>query len=237
MIKQWFSSKQSKMSSILLTIGILGISVLLISFARSYFSVPIFYVNDYKYKQVSDSSDRIVYQSRRGPSIQVEASGNNKTVIIDNEEYLINRIENMSGTLFYVSYPNGNEYKVVGNSNRLATYEKKGELVWPSSLYYNNQRVLNDGEELYYPGSIVQAAYPEYHKKQGTPFFYGLSIFVLIYGWCGYRYEKFQNFMFILSLKWIWTNDHEPSDFYYFMCKVGGILTMIASLPLFFKSL
>ncbi|WP_040949321.1 hypothetical protein [Gorillibacterium massiliense] len=64
-----------------------------------------------------------------------------------------------------------------------------------------------------------------------------INILLFIYGWCGFRYERMQRFQFLLSFKWIWTNDTEPSDFYFFMCKVSGILTMAFSVAIGIMSL
>lgn len=237
MMKQWLGSKPFKISSILIITGLVVISVLLISFASSYFSESIFFLNNEKYKKVSEQPSHITYQSSNGPTIEVIPRDDKQVVRINDEDYVITQGNDMTGTIYHVSYPNGNEYTVQGQSDLMISYDKNGEFVPHVSFYVGNERILSEGEELYYPGSLVAAAYSEYHEMQGTPAFYWLAILMFIYGWCGFRYEKFQNFMFLISLKWIWTNDHEPSDFYYFMCKVGGVLTMVAALPVFFKSL
>lgn len=237
MIQRSHASKSFKFSTIL-TIAILGIiGVLLFSFASSYFSQSVFYADGEKYKKASEQNGMITYESRRGPTIDIVTRDDTRVVVINEEEYLISTINNTEGTTFHITYPNGNWYKVEGQPNRMTTYDADGHYVTQGTVYIGNKRILSDGEELYHPRSLVQAAYPEYHEKQGTPAFFWLAILLFIYGWCGFRYEKFQYFLFILSLKWIWTNDHEPSDFYYFMCKLGGIMAMIGSIPLLIKSL
>ncbi|MFC5531855.1 hypothetical protein [Cohnella yongneupensis] len=62
-----------------------------------------------------------------------------------------------------------------------------------------------------------------------------LALGLMVYGWSGYRYRKLQDFFFSLSLYRFWVKgDPEPSDFYYFMCKAGGILVMIGAVIIAF---
>lgn len=237
MIQHWLAYKPLKLSTILTITVLVIISILLFSFASSYFSQSVFYVDGEKYKKASEQNGMITYESRRGPSIDIIPKDDIQVVVINKEEYVITHINNTTETRFHINYPDGNWYRIEGQSNLMTSYDKNGDYVTQGTFYIGNQRILRDGEELYHPSSLVRAAYPEYHEKQGTPALYWLAILLFIYGWCGFRYEKFQNFLFILSLKWIWTNDHEPSDFYYFMCKLGGIIAMFGSIALLIKSL
>ncbi|WP_422660949.1 hypothetical protein ACK8P5_10865 [Paenibacillus sp. EC2-1] len=203
MIQRSHASKSFKFSTIL-TIAILGIiGVLLFSFASSYFSQSVFYADGEKYKKASEQNGMITYESRRGPIINIVPRDDTRVVVINEEEYLISTINNTEGTVFHITYTNGNWYRVEGQPHRMTTYDADGHYVTQGTVYMGNKRILSDGEELYHPSSLVQAAYPEYHEKQGTPAFYWLAILLFIYGWCGFRYEKFQYLLFILSLKWI----------------------------------
>src|SRR5690606_28784439 len=101
----------------------------------------------------------------------------------------------------------------------------------------NQGSVMRYGKESYHPTDLVVAAYPQYQQQRGMPVLYYLSIVLFIFGWCSFRYEKFQNVMFWVSLKWIWTENPEPSEFFYFMSKIGGILTMLLAFVLFIQSL
>ena len=236
MMKQWLVSKPFKLSTILIITFLVVISVLLISFARSYFSESIFFLNNEKYKKVSEQPSHITYQSSNGPALEVIPRDDKQVVRINDEDYVITESNDTTGIIFHVSYPNGNEYTVQGQSDLMLSYDKNGEFVPHVSVYAGNERILSDGEELYYPGSFVAAAYREYQEKQGTPPLYWLAVFLLVLGWCEFRYEAFQNFLFIITPRYSWQDD-EPNDFHYFLCKLCGVLTMVAALPVFFKSL
>lgn len=229
-------SKRIRLSSILIIICILILAVFITVFAKSYFSESVFYVNQHKYKQANEQVNIVNYTTGTAPSIEVHIYDQDRKVLINKEEYSIYRKKSDINTSYEVIYPNGHKYEVV-QSGFLMSYDGNGEFYPEISMYTGNQRVFQAGEEEYFPSSIVIAAYPEYHSKQGSLVLFSISFILLIYGWCGYRYQKFQNFMFIISFYWIWVNDAEPSDFYYFMCKVGGVLTMIGSVVLVIKSI
>lgn len=231
-------SKRNKISIVLIILCIIISTVLITILANTYFSESIFYINQHKYKQENAHNNMVKYHARSdAPSVEVSINDQNRKVSINNEEYSILNYKSVAGNTFEVSYPSGHTYEVVDQSGFFMAYDEKKEYVPEISLYVNGERILQEGDEEYYPSELVVAAYPEYHTKQGSLPFFILSFFLLIYGWCGFRYEKFQNFQFLLSLRWIWVNDAEPSDFYYFMCKVGGVLVMIGSVVLAIKSL
>ncbi|WP_211748687.1 hypothetical protein [Paenibacillus sp. Marseille-Q4541] len=243
MIKKWIGSKPFKLSTILTIAVLVVISVLLISFASSYFSQSVFYVNGEKYTKANEQSNLITYQSINGPPIEVLPKDDTPVVRINDEDYAISRSEDINGPIFHVSYPNGKKYKVINQSGTMFSYDENGEMVSFISIYAydgNGTRLMNNAEEkeeeLYYPGSLVEAAYPEYHEKQGTPLIYWTAVFLLVLGWCQFRYEKFQNFLFFIHPRYSWQDD-EPNDFHYFLCKCCGILLMVSALPVFLKSL
>ncbi|MWV42147.1 hypothetical protein GRF59_00755 [Paenibacillus sp. HJL G12] len=230
-------AKKLTLSTILIIIGLMLAAVAIIIFAKSYFSVHVFHVNNHTYRQSAEQSNIITYRANSGPSIAVHAVGQDRKVIINNEEFTIHRTSDSISSKYQVVYPNGKKYEVDDQDRFLLSRDENGEFIPDISMYVNNQRVLQDGEELYFPGELVTAAYPEYHSKRGSLFLFIVSILLLIYGWCGYRFEKFQRFLFFMSLRWVWVNDPEPSDFYYFMSKVGGVLTMIGAFILAIYSL
>lgn len=225
--------KRIKFFSMLLTAGVIIITVSVIVFASSNFSQHVFYVNLHKYKQVSEQGEIVRYAAGSAPFIDVQMKDQNRDIIINHETYSILQIVSPPGTHQYrVIYPNGHQYKVEDQSGNLLSFDAKREIFFGGgSVYINGERQLQDGEEdeEYYPSELVTAAYSEYHTKQGSWAVFILSILFFIYGWCGFRYEKFQTFLFWISLRWIWVEDAEPSDFHYFTCKVGGIIAMIAA--------
>nr|WP_154896154.1 hypothetical protein [Paenibacillus xylanexedens] len=104
------------------------------------------------------------------------------------------------------------------------------------AFYVNNQRVLSEDEVQFSPDTIVTAAYPIYHHTQGEPVYLFLALAGLIFGWCSFYYRRFQDILFLISLRWIWVNDPEPSDFYYLMTSIGGIVVMMGSVWISFKA-
>ncbi|WP_054955152.1 hypothetical protein [Paenibacillus dakarensis] len=232
------SAKLLKPASILKILAVFLVGVMTIVFARWYFNVYVFYVENDKYRQSGQQEHQLTYESWGGPSLQVNITDTDeRTVILEEREYQISRVTHDNQTWFYVKYPSGRRFKVEDSSRLIFSYDEKGNPVFPGGTYSNGQKLLSPGEEYYYPGDFVTAAYPEYHHKQGTPFYYWLGILLIVYGWCAFRYEKFQTLTFWLSLRWIWTQDPEPSDFYYFMAKVGGVITMIGGGMLILTSL
>lgn len=232
------SPNRNKLFIVLLIICIVILTGLIIVLANTYFSKSVFFINQHKYKQVSSHNNTVNYRtgSEGAPSIEVHFNDQDRKVWINKEEYSIHSDKSVAGNTFEVSYPSGHKYEVVDQSGFFMAYDEKKEYVPEVSLYVGGQRISQDGDEEYFPSELVIAAYPEHHTKQGSLFLFILSWLLLIYGWCGFRYEKFQKIQFFLSLRWIWVNDAEPSDFYHFTCKVGGVLVMIGSVVLAIKS-
>lgn len=231
-----FISRQ-KISIAIIVISIVSLATLIVFFGQWYFSQKVFYIFDYTYKLSSKQGELLTYTSGSGPDIRVYIDGEHKNLFIEQEEY---KIFKSVGMRYKVLYPSGSEYEVIDNRGMLIEVDENGDWVPFMGLYAvkaDGTPIIPEGRERYGPSSLITAAYEEYHTTQGTPFLYYFSFFVLIYGWCGYKYREFQNFLFIISLKWIWTESHEPNEFYYFMCKVGGIISMVGSLILFFMSL
>ncbi|MCJ8014239.1 hypothetical protein MUG84_21230 [Paenibacillus sp. KQZ6P-2] len=227
-----------KLSTLIIIFCLIVAAFLLTWFAKSYFSEKVFYLNTHMYKKGSEQDNLLIYHTFSGPSIEVHVLDQDRKVIINNEEYSIQHTADSNSQTYQVTYPSGHRYKVEDQSGYLLSFDEKGELFIPGVIVYSgNWRILQPGEEEYVPSSLVTAAYADYHYKRGNVELFILSFVLLIYGWCGFRYEKFQNFMFLISLRSVWVNDPEPSDFYYFMCKVGGVLTMIGAFILAISSL
>ncbi|WP_018755443.1 hypothetical protein [Paenibacillus terrigena] len=223
------SLKRIKFSRALIILGLVILVGCVMAFANTYFSESVFYVNDYKYKQANEQGNLVRYTAGSVPSIDVQIDGQNRNVIIHQETYSIHKsIGLYESNQYRLTYPNGHQYTVNDQSGYLMSFDAKGEIVGPP-VYIGRERRLLDGEEKYYPSQLVTAAYSEYHTAQGSSGLFILSLLLFIYGWCGFRYEKFQNFLFFISLRWIWVNNAEPSDFHYFMCKLGGVILMIAA--------
>lgn len=219
--------------------------VCILVFATSYFSVSIFTFDGHKYKPHLIENDRMQYQSFSGDQIEIRIHTDGREVIVGEESYFIEKRSGESARSSYVSspdisysvkYPNGRQLEVRDQRGRLRAFDEAGEIYFPVTIYANGQRQKQPGEETYHPSSLVRAAYPAYHTNQGSPWLFAFSIFLLILGWCQFRYEAFQRVLFWLSLKWIWVEDPEPNDFYFFMSKVGGIVLMGASVVFAFKS-
>ncbi|NUU59153.1 hypothetical protein [Paenibacillus agri] len=209
---------------------VLVLSVIVTILSKPYFTERIFYVDNYKYSFYSDQDNVVTYRSKTNDPIQVKLDHEKRTVTIQHQEYFITKINSSPSPNYKVIYPNGHKYEVHDASGILLTSDGHGNYVSEASTFVNNQRMPQDGEEQYSPSTLVTAAYPEYHVTRGAPALLYLALAVLIYGWCSFRYRKFQDILFFLSLRWIWVNDPEPSDFYYFMSKVSGIIVMIGSL-------
>lgn len=200
------------------------LSVIVAVLSRPYFTEPVYSINLNKYHFASEHDNLVAYQSKTAAPIQVRIEDDGRTVIINHMEYYITKYS--SNTTYNVAYPNGRNYEVRDESGNLWSFDENGNLVLEVFAYVNNQRIIQEGEEEFTPAMLVTAAYPEYHNTPGAPGFLFLALAILIYGWCSFRYKKFQDIMFNLSAQRLWVKDPEPSDFYYFMCKAGGILCM-----------
>jgi hypothetical protein len=225
-----------KPSAILILLGITLAAVILGVTAHSYFSERVFYLDLQKYKKASELSEVTIYKAWSGKSLEVHTNDSGKTVLINKEEYKISGNPTEHGFQYKIMYPNGRLYTVEDQYGSLTSYNDNGEFVPEFAAYVNGLRIINEGDERYFPSFLVSAAYPQYHTSQGSQFLFFLSVGLFIYGWCSFRYERLQRIQFFLSLRWIWVQDGEPSDFYFFMCKVGGIAVMLMSIYFLIRS-
>jgi hypothetical protein len=224
--------KRIKGSTILRTLVVLLTASLATICYFTYFSESVFYLNDEKYKQIHSDGKFIHYENSRGHSIQVQMIGQDRKVIIDSETYsIIKQIDE-----YELIYPDGSLYYLEYNGNSFLSYDEKGDIIAQVSLYVGGQRVLQGEEELYHPESMIRAAYSDYHTAQGNGVLFAGSLLLFAYGWSGFRYIAFQNLLFKLSPERLYVRDAEPSDFYYFMCKVGGIAVMLFAAYLVVKA-
>ncbi|MGF9698533.1 DUF6199 family natural product biosynthesis protein [Paenibacillus sp. MABNR03] len=215
---------------------LLVVSVIIGFLSKPYFTEHIFYADNNKYSFDHKQGNQMIYRSGTADSIQVQVEQQKRTVSISDQKYIITELSSTPIPTYSVSYPNERKYEVKDQSGLLLSFDEQGNIVNSVSFYVNNQRVISEGEERYSPDTIVTAAYPLYHYTQGEPVYLFLALAGLIFGWCSFYYRKFQDILFLLSLRWIWVNDPEPSDFYYFMTKIGGIVVMVGAIGVAFKA-
>jgi hypothetical protein len=200
--------------------------------AYNYFSTKVFYLDDKKYSEKSSESNLTTkYTAWFGEPILITHYPDYKQLQINEKKYQLKELGSKEYKKTYlVTYPSGNTYTVedVNNSGFLMAYDKNGELVFGIQAYSNNGRILSPGEEYYHPSSLVTVAYEKYHEPQGNIFIFILSILSFVYSWCLLRKESFQSFLFKLSYG-LWVVNPEPSDFYFFITKVGAVAGMIMS--------
>lgn len=204
---------------------------------NTFFAANTFHLNGMKYTAASESGDGLIrYTSFTGPEVQVRTDTEGKTVTVMNEEFRISEPSGEYPISYQVTYPQGHFYRVESSNGMILGYDQNGELVPPISVYadygFRTERILQEGEELYNPTSLVIAAYPQYHTNQGSLILFLLAIAIFIYGYCGLRFQRFQKLMFFLSFHWLWVEEAEPSEFYYLTCKIAGIVFMIGSVCL-----
>ncbi|REE94647.1 hypothetical protein A8990_101443 [Paenibacillus taihuensis] len=200
-----------KTSSSIFFVSVLLVSVLTGVLSKPYFTDRVFYLYEDTYKFAGEQDHLVTYHSSTAGPVQVLTDDElHRTVIIDGQSYMIADKSVPYSTKFRVTYPNGHVYVV--------------------------ERIKQEGEEDYPPSALVSAAYPDYHFKRGMPGFLFLALGLLIFGWCSFRYEAFQDFMFRLFPQRLMYENPEPSDFYYFTSKVGGIVVMIGSIIVAFKA-
>ncbi|MGG3503849.1 hypothetical protein ABES58_00060 [Paenibacillus lautus] len=216
--------------------------VLITVWAQGYYSKKVFHMEGLKYAKYADSgSGSIEYRASfgRGEPIYVHTYEDEKRVEIAGEVYEIRAYGKESGhsASYEVSYPDGKTYlvKPFGDRSFLA-YNEKGERVVPGIRFMVGSQVhRSDPEEpRYFPTELAKAADEQFHDPNGSVGFFILALVMLIYAWCGFRYEAFQRFMFHMSPSNWMVDNPEPSDFYFFMCKAGGIFGMGFSLWIFF---
>lgn len=226
-----------RLARIIALIVIAGTAI--IAFGVNYFSVKEFYLNEHKYRVVEEDQQKIRYTSKTGPAFIVKKNGTDRSITLDGEPYLISVRNQGYARTYVVQFPNEKTFKVIEeNKYMLMAFDEQDQWVTGFTIYMNNLgQVTRFGEERYHPSDLVVAAYPQYQQHRGNPVLYYFSIVLFIFGWSSFRYESFQKAMFWASLKWIWTENPEPSDFYFFMSKISGILMMVLSFALWLKSL
>lgn len=186
--------------------------------AYGYFNTKVFYLDGHQYLENTSK-------------IRIDSNGEFRELQIDGETYRLKELESTEDKVTYqVAYPNGNVYTVedVNHSGFLMAYDKKGDLVLEVRAYSNGGRILSPGEEYYSPSSLVAAAYDKYYEKQGNVFIFILSVLFFVYSWFLFRKERLQRIHFKLSYR-LWVVDPEPSEFYFFMTKVGAVVGMVLS--------
>ncbi|MFS0858486.1 hypothetical protein [Paenibacillus taichungensis] len=230
------SLKKIKSPTFIFFSCVLVLSVIVAILSKPYFTEPIFHVENNKYTFDSEQGNLTTYRSGTADPIQVRLDHQERTVYINHQQYLITKIDSAFSTTYNLIYPNGNKYEVQDHSGQLISFDAKGNSVSQVFFYVGSQRVLQDGEEQFPPATLVTAAYPEYHYTRGAPGYLFLALAAVIFGWCSFRYQKFQDFLFYLSLRSFWANDAEPSDFDYFLSKVCGIVVMIGALWIAFNA-
>lgn len=224
------SISKKHVPTLIFLICVVIVSLLVGILSRPYFTEPIFYVDQHKYTYDHEQGNQITYRSGTAAPIQVTGDHQKHTVIIDNENYIITRISSTPNATYNVFYADGRKYTVEQQSEQLISYDAQGNMLSPVNMYIDGQSVIEDHEEHYNPATLVTVAYPEYHHTPGTPILLFIALAGLIYGWCSFYYPRFQKFQFLLSLRWIWSKDPEPSEFYYAMSKIGGIACMIVAI-------
>ncbi|WP_090975459.1 hypothetical protein [Paenibacillus sp. CF384] len=205
--------------------------------SKPYFTDRVFYLYLSTFKFAGEQDSLVTYRSSTAGPVQVRTDDElHRTVIIGGKSYAIADKSIPYSTKYRVTYPNGHVYSVEDNNGYLLGYDDKGNIVMGIEAYANGERNKQEGEEDYPPSALVSAAYPDYHVKRGVPGFLFLALGLLIFGWCSFRYQAFQDFMFRISPQRLMYENPEPSDFYYFTSKVGGIVVMIGSIVVAFKA-
>jgi hypothetical protein len=218
-------------------VSVLLVSILTGVLSKPYFTDRVFYLYEDTYKFAGEQDTLVTYHSSTADPVQVRTDDElHRTLIIGGQSYAIADKSVSYSTKFRVTYPNGHVYSVEDNNGMLLSYDDKGNIVMVTQVYVNGERIKQEGEEDFTPSALVSAAYPDYHVKRGMPGFLFLALGLLIFGWCNFRYQAFQDLMFRLSPQRLMYENPEPSDFYYFMSKVGGIVVMIGSIFVAFKA-
>lgn len=216
----------------------LTIAILVGVLSKPYFTKPVFYIAGSVYKLAAEQGDASTYEGGNPPvAVKVLGTGDplHREVAIEGMTYEATRTVESPVRTYEVVYPSGTRYMVKDQNGMLLTYDEQGNMDVDTAVFVNGERVLQEGEELYPPASIVSAAYPEYHETRGTPWVLFIALGVLVFGLCVFRYRALQTALFWLSPRnWIYVEDPEPNDFYYFMSKVGGVVVMIVGIALAF---
>ncbi|MFC4810229.1 hypothetical protein [Paenibacillus sp. GCM10023250] len=217
--------------SILFFAALTAVTFAIALLSHSYFTDRAFYLNQDRYTLQRLQGDLATYRGGSAGPVDVRVISNlERSVRIGTDDYLIAKTSAPALPAAYsVSYPNGHRYSVQDTNGILLSYDAKGEFVVEIAAYSGGVRI-DEPTETYLPASLVAAAYPEYHRTPGRPGFLFLALAFMIFGWCSFRYERFQTLLFRLSPSQLLYDNPEPSDFYYFMSKVGGIAVMVGSI-------
>ncbi|GIO36706.1 hypothetical protein J41TS12_15670 [Paenibacillus antibioticophila] len=202
-----------------------------------YYSVPVFYLDREKFTLDHTENGKSLYTSSSGTKVLVQNAGDNRELSINGKTFSIIHEKALSGFPYEVRYPEGTTYRVTRHGDMFLALDEQGEFIPELTVEMNGNRILSPGEERYFPSALVTAAYPEFHNSQGSFGILVLSVALFLFGWCTFRFEKFQRILFWASLRWIWFEQPEPSDFYFFTSKIGGIVIMLGSIVVAFQSL
>lgn len=230
--------KARKIGGITLIILLFTTILILLGYAYTrYYSVPVFYLDLSKYTLEHTENGKSLYTSSIGPKVLVQGAGDNREVSIDGKTFSITHEKVFTEDEYEVTYPEGKTYRVTRHGDMFMAVDEQGEFIPEFTTEVNGSRVLSPGEERYFPSALVTAAYPKFHDSQGSFGILVLSVLLFLFGWSTFRYEKFQRILFWASLRWIWFEHPEPSDFYFFTSKISGIIIMVGSIVVAFKSL
>ncbi len=211
--------------------------------AQSYYSKTFFYLDDVKYFKYEDSgSGTVEYRALfgRGSPVYVHKYESDRVIEAEGERYQIHGKEGMSGEWepYAVVYPDGTEFRVEPfGQDGFQVFDQAGEWVLPPAVIQVGlgNKIRDPDSPRYFPADLAAASDEAFHQPNGSVGFFLLAVALFIFNWCSIRYEAFQRFMFHISPSNLMVSDPEPSDFYFFMCKVGGVFGMIVSLGIFFS--
>jgi hypothetical protein len=204
--------------------------------AVRYYNERVFYFEMAKYRKVSQQGDTVTYRKGSGGEpVVVQSFADRKEVWLRGERYIVRA--DAGGQEFQVAYPDGTT-KTVGRIGKrmLMAKDKNGDWAPEIVVHSGGERIVEPGGTYYTGAEIVRIADETFHERQGNPVLFVLAILLFVYGWCVFRYEAFVRALFRVSYR-LWVEDPEPTDFYLFMAKVGGIVGMGFAVFLFFKSL
>jgi hypothetical protein len=226
-----------KTPSFIFFVSVLLMCILTGVLSKPYFTDRIFYLNEDTYKIYSEQNKLVTYHSSTASPVQVRTNNElHRNLIIDGQSFVIEDISVSSMNRFRVTFPNGHVYTVEDNNGMLLSYDDNGDIVLASQMYINGDRIKQEGEEDIPPAALVSAAFPDYHIKRGMPGLLFLAVGLMIYGWCGFRYKAFQDLMFRISPQRLMYENPEPSELYYVMSKISGIVIMVGSIIIAYKA-
>lgn len=230
--------KYLKNKYIILTVVLVGIlSVLLWAFR--YYNEEVAYFEGKKY-QIASKTEYEIILSKFNHNITVQLHEKNRTVIINNLNYDIRWIDNINSP-YVVTYPSGQEFKVVDLASHALTMD--GEFYFPPPIVEANNGVVvpvdqnQDHYSLpYYPTELVKVAYERYYEKQGIWQGFVMSFLVACFGVALFFSRELQLFLFMLSHR-LDVVDPEPTDFYYMSTKIGALASVVFAIVVFGWSL